>query len=173
MKALARAVPIVLLLAVAGFAVRWLWAAYGSPPVVQPIQYNHKVHLENNLTCDNCHEALGTPSPHAGRPAIAVCETCHSPDSPVSKSPEEAKLLDYIKKGEEPPWQRVHRLPDYVYFSHYRHATLEKIDCKECHGDMAKRTTPLERPVHALTMKWCIACHQKSKAPTDCDSCHK
>lgn len=172
MRIPARLVSTILLLAVGVLAVRWLWAAHRTPAVVQPVSFNHKIHLDDGLTCDGCHQALGTPSPQAGKPPVSVCQTCHNPDSPLSDSATEKQLLSFLKQGKEPPWKRIHRVPDYVFFSHYRHATLGKIECKECHGEMEKRTTPPERPAYHMTMNWCMSCHRKRKAVADCDSCH-
>ncbi len=144
-----------------------------TPPIVQPIAYNHKLHIDNGLNCSDCHQGIGTSSPSAGRPSIRTCSTCHDPSSPLGKSPEEAKLLEFIRNDREPPWKRIYRVPDYVYFSHYRHATLGKIGCDTCHGKVEGLTEPPPRPLVRFSMDWCIACHKKNQVSVDCNRCHK
>jgi hypothetical protein len=143
------------------------------PAIVQPIAYNHKVHIDSGLTCDFCHKGLVNGSPLAGRPTLSTCKNCHNPGSPLKGSAAEKQLLSYISKDQEPPWVRIHRLPDDVYFSHNRHVTLAGLDCKVCHGDMGKRTTPPPRPEVSLKMDWCLNCHRRQQASNDCNSCHK
>jgi len=82
--------------------------------------------------------------------------------------------------GETKPiiWNKVHVLPDHVYFNHSQHVVVGGIDCKQCHGDMAAMTetakvhsieelnkvegnVQLTRPT--LTMGWCIECHQEKE----------
>jgi predicted HAD superfamily Cof-like phosphohydrolase len=80
--------------------------------------------------------------------------------------------------GETSPivWNKVHNLPDHVYFNHSQHVNVGGIDCIQCHGDVKTYnlgkvasvedinaldgTTKLTRPV--LTMGWCLECHQET-----------
>lgn len=68
------------------------------------------------------------------------------------------------------PAQRVYDLPDFVFFSHGKHA-LAKIECQSCHGDvMARDTVEVEYP---LKMKWCLDCHKQRRAVIACNACHE
>jgi hypothetical protein len=68
------------------------------------------------------------------------------------------------------PSRRVYEAPDFVFFSHAKHATA-RIECKGCHGDvMLQSIVLLQQPVK---MKWCVDCHKTSKAPTVCNTCHE
>ena len=68
------------------------------------------------------------------------------------------------------PSDRVYEAPEFVFFSHGKHA-LAKLDCKVCHGDvMLHEIVQLQQPI---TMKWCIDCHKANKAPVGCKTCHE
>jgi hypothetical protein len=64
-------------------------------------------------------------------------------------------------------WNRVHDLPDYVYFNHSIHVA-KGIGCSTCHGRVDQM--PLIRKTQTLYMKWCLDCHrapQKYIRPRD------
>jgi hypothetical protein len=42
------------------------------PTPVQPIAFNHKIHLQNNVECTSCHEGV-TQGPNAGIPSVSFC----------------------------------------------------------------------------------------------------
>lgn len=68
------------------------------------------------------------------------------------------------------PSRRVYELPEFVFFSHGKHATA-KIECKSCHGDvMVQESVQLQQ---AVKMKWCVDCHKSGKAPAGCNTCHE
>jgi len=54
-------------------------------------------------------------------------------------------------------WNRVHDLPDYVYFDHSIHVA-KGIGCSTCHGRVDQM--PLIRKTQTLYMKWCLECHR-------------
>jgi len=137
----------------------------------QPIQYNHSKHInEAGLDCIDCHVRVTTHR-KASIPNIEVCADCH--DEAMTESKEEAKVVNYIQKKKQIPWIQVHRIPDYAYFSHRRHVAIGKLKCTACHGDVAKRTKPFTRPAVTLNMNFCIKCHRKKHAQTDCAACHR
>jgi len=85
------------------------------------------------------------------------------------------------------PWQRVHALPDFVYFDHRAHVS-RGVACETCHGQV--QAMERMRQESTLSMGWCVACHRASSpalgtaagAPdgprleehvsTDCVACH-
>jgi hypothetical protein len=82
----------------------------------QPIAFPHKVHAgDNKIPCLYCHSAART-SRHAGIPPASVCMNCHA--QIWNQSP----YLDLVRKsyfsGQAIEWKRVHKLPDYAYFTH-------------------------------------------------------
>ncbi|MDP6931699.1 MAG: cytochrome c3 family protein, partial [Myxococcota bacterium] len=83
-------------------------------------------------------------------------------------------------------WERVHQLPDFVYFSHKRHV-LGGVECEECHGNVGEDFT-VARRVNTLEMGWCLECHKdhpkveenygaqaelRRSELKDCITCHK
>jgi hypothetical protein len=87
-----------------------------------------------------------------------VCMGCHSV---VGLDKENIKTLNKLyQDGKTVQWQRIHRLPDHVYFSHKWHLRAG-VDCMDCHGDVA--TMPLVSQVNRLEMGDCIECHRKSQ----------
>jgi Zn finger protein HypA/HybF involved in hydrogenase expression len=140
--------------------------------IVQPIAYNHKIHVEEaELECTDCHvyvEELAS----ATIPSIEICQDCHG-DEPISESPEEEKLLQYIEEEREIPWKRIYEVPDHVYFSHRRHVVIGELECRECHGNMPELTAPAPNQFLRLTMDNCMDCHKQHKVTNDCLACHR
>jgi menaquinone reductase, multiheme cytochrome c subunit len=141
-----------------------------SSSVVQPIDFNHKVHVDNELECSACHQRY-EHSAVSGRPKLETCMLCH--ETALTDSAEEEKIRQYAERGEEIPWRRLFRLPDHVYYSHQTHVVSGQIECQTCHGHIGQRTSPPPRPEVKLTMDGCIACHERRGASTDCNACHK
>ena len=138
----------------------------------QPIAYNHKVHIDSaGLHCTDCHVHAGDMA-SASIPSLEVCQNCHSTE-PISKSPEELKVLKYIAERKEIPWLRIYKVPDHVYFSHRRHVTGGKLECSACHGNVAEQTKPVSAPFLPVTMENCIDCHKQRKVSNDCLACHR
>ncbi len=169
-KTIAISIPL-LLIVILGFLFVFP-SVFSRGSARQPLQYNHKVHVESaGMSCTDCHmyaEKLAA----ASIPKLDVCQTCHS-EEPISQSPEELKLLTYMKEQEEIPWVRIYSIPDHVYFSHRRHVVRGKLDCAECHGKMAEQTTPVAVQFRPVTMDACMDCHKRMNAATDCLACHR
>lgn len=153
----------------------------------QPIEFPHEIHAGvNGIDCKYCHNSV-TKSKSAGLPTVNVCMNCHKQIN--GRTPEQqakiAKVYEaagwstegsgsYTGKSKPIKWNKVHVLPDHVYFNHSQHVVVGGVDCKQCHGDMTKQketarvvpvselnkiegNIPLTRPT--LTMGWCIECH--------------
>lgn len=144
----------------------------GGSNTVQPINYNHKVHIEQaGLNCTDCHIYAET-SASASLPTLETCQTCHN-DAPLTESPEEKKVLKYVTDKLEIPWVRIYTVPDHVYFSHRRHVVRGKLECSACHGLMAELTVAVSFPARPVTMDNCLQCHKQMNASTDCLACHR
>lgn len=135
----------------------------------QPIQFNHKIHKDAGIECNNCHIYFNDQK-FSGMPTLSICLECHK-DS-ITKNPEEEKLRKLLKEGKELTWEQIYKQPDHVYFSHRRHVAIGKIDCKNCHGPIGESEKPPKKPWVNMSMKWCMDCHTKSKANNDCLACH-
>ncbi len=135
----------------------------------QPILFNHIHHKEAaHLNCTFCHR-YAERYRAAGIPNIELCRACHGTDA-ISKRPEALKVVKYVQAGRKIPWKRMYELPKFVVFPHWVHIQ-RKVDCSVCHG----LTGVKERPVKMVDrnyMAWCINCHQRSGADTDCYTCH-
>jgi hypothetical protein len=139
--------------------------------VDQPVFFNHIHHKEAvRLNCTFCHRYVERYRA-AGIPNIELCRACHLTDA-MSKRPEALKVVKYVQEGKEIPWKRMYELPAHVVFPHWIHRERD-IDCSTCHGI----TGTSERPRKMVDsyrnyMEWCMDCHKKRKADTDCYTCH-
>ncbi len=64
-------------------------------------------------------------------------------------------------------WERVHQLPDFVYFDHRPHVARD-IACETCHGPV--QSMERMRQHASLSMGWCIECHRTSGMQGEVDS---
>ena len=153
----------------------------------QPIAFPHDKHAGvNGIDCKYCHNSV-TKSKSAGIPTVNVCMNCHKQINGENKpyAGEVKKIYaaagwnpsgpgKYTGKTKPIVWNKVHVLPDHVYFNHSQHVVVGGIDCKQCHGDMTKMSEAVKvQPVEelnkiegniklskpTLTMGWCIECH--------------
>jgi hypothetical protein len=137
-------------------AVGLLSKVFAPLPPEQPIAFSHRVHAgEKKIDCLYCHTAARR-STTAGLPSVERCMGCHS--LIATRRPEIRKLADFWEKREPVPWVRVHRLPDFVYFSHKRHVAAG-VRCQECHGPV--ETMDVVYQYASLEMGWCLSCHKQ------------
>ena len=172
----------------------------------QPVKFIHSVHVcENEVDCKYCHHSA-YESKHAGIPSTNVCMNCHKAVKKGSRygeveigkiyaaigfDPETGTYFDgegnnghYGPQdsfnGEPIKWNKVHNLPDHVYFSHQQHVVVGGLQCQNCHGDVEtwsagriasvdhintlvdKYPGLIELSKPTLTMGWCIECHNKA-----------
>lgn len=124
-------------------------------PYVQPVKFDHRHHVrDNGIDCLYCH-GDAERSAYAGVPATALCMNCHS--QVWAHSPELASVRASYFEGTSLRWQRVDRLPKYVFFNHSIHLS-KGVGCVSCHGRI-----DLMGQVYAvapLTMQWCLDCHR-------------
>lgn len=160
----------------------------------QPIQFPHDVHTgANGIDCKYCHNSV-TKSKTAGLPTVNVCMNCHKQITGDGEQVAKIQQIyaaagwdgsQYTGKTKEIVWNKVHVLPDHVYFNHSQHVVAGGLDCKQCHGDMTKQNETVKvQPVSelnkiegnvkltkaTLTMGWCIECHAEkeiSEGPLD------
>jgi len=160
----------------ASWLVLVLCAAGCGNAKVQPMPFNHKLHVTKaELQCDSCHENVAEGAV-AGFPRVRVCMRCHKNEEPANPAavPYIEDIRRHAKEGTDIPWQRLYVLPRHVYFSHRRHTEIAGLECKECHGDMAELEAPPSEPVaKTLTMTNCLACHVERKVLNDCAGCHR
>lgn len=147
--------------AVAAAAALWVWreatASAHSPgtPVQQPIPFSHQHHAgDDGIDCRYCHASVETAAT-AGMPSMEVCMSCHS--QLYTDEPALAPLIEAWQSGVPVRWQRVHDLPDFVYFDHSMHVD-NGVGCVSCHGRVDEM--PLTWRSASLHMQWCLDCHR-------------
>lgn len=129
----------------------------------QPIKFSHKVHAgANKIDCKYCH-STAEYSKSAGIPAMELCMNCHVLVREGARSGkfEIAKVVEANETKKPVTWVRLHSLPDHVFFSHAQHVSVAKVDCKQCHGDVANMD--IMKQTSDLSMGWCINCHRQTK----------
>ncbi|HEU4700085.1 MAG TPA: cytochrome c3 family protein [Gemmatimonadales bacterium] len=158
---LARAMAFGLGLLVIALPVGLMWWVR-QPPVTgqgrtaaQPVAaFSHRLHTRFRIDCRFCH-AGAERAADAGLPATTMCVPCHEP---VWLSGREfAAVRQSLRTARPIAWNRVNRVPDYVFFNHAIHVN-KGVGCETCHGrvdrmDLAHQAAP-------LTMGWCLDCHQ-------------
>ena len=121
----------------------------------QPVPFSHKHHsAELGIDCRYCHTSVEVAA-SAGMPPTYTCMTCHS--QIWTTAPMLAPVRDSLADDKPLVWNRVNRLPDYVYFNHSIHIA-KGVGCSSCHGNVtAMQLTWRAQP---FTMSFCIACHR-------------
>jgi hypothetical protein len=156
----ARATLLAITCAVAGGAVA-LMAWVRTPnaigryaPVKQPIAFDHRLHVTGfGISCEYCHFSVERAA-SAGLPPSATCVPCHS--GTWMQSRELAPVRASMASGTPIQWNRVDKLPGFVYFNHAIHIN-KGIGCESCHGRVDQMAQVVQ--VQPLTMHWCVSCH--------------
>ena len=148
------------------YAVEWSpWATRLWVPISQPVPFSHKHHVgQLGIDCRYCHTGV-EKSAYAGIPPTETCMTCHSQlytDQAMLQPVRES-----LATATPIRWNRVHDLPDFVYFNHSIHVS-KGIGCTSCHG--RENQMQLVWQDQTLYMSWCLQCHrhpEKYIAPRD------
>ncbi len=121
----------------------------------QPIQFSHKHHVgDDGIDCRYCHTSVETSS-SAGLPPTQTCMNCHS--QIWSDSPYLEPVRASFRENKPIQWERVHDLPEYVYFNHSIHVA-KGVGCSTCHGQIDEMASVYME--NTLQMEWCISCHK-------------
>jgi hypothetical protein len=121
----------------------------------QPVPYSHALHAgELGIDCRYCHSTV-EESAFASIPPTQTCMSCHGQIRP--ESDQLLPVRESHASGLPVEWNRVHDLPDFVYFNHSAHVR-RGVGCVECHGRVDKMETVYQ--AEALSMAWCLDCHR-------------
>lgn len=122
---------------------------------VQPVPYSHKLHAgQMGMDCRYCHSQIERAA-HAQVPPTQTCMGCHT--LVKNDSQRIAPLKASWESGEPVEWNKVHKLPDHVYFNHSAHLNVG-VGCTECHGRIDQME--VVRQDKPLSMGWCLECHR-------------
>jgi hypothetical protein len=154
-----RVATLAVLAALIALVVAWRTTARAdapqNAPIDQPIPFSHQHHVrDDGIDCRYCHVSVDT-SAYAGIPPLSTCMTCHS--QLFVGAPVLAPLHRAYAGEAALTWNRVHDLPDFVYFDHSIHVA-KGVGCTTCHGAIDRM--PLTRRVASLDMQWCLECHR-------------
>jgi len=135
--------------------VRAPWNTQQFVAVDQPVEFDHRHHVQDDeIDCLYCHRDAEV-SASAGIPATEVCMGCHA--QIWNQSP----LLEPVRRSyfsEQPlAWNRVHDLGDFAYFNHSVHVR-NGVGCVNCHGAVEGMSRVFK--VASLAMEFCLNCHR-------------
>jgi len=132
----------------------------------QPVPFSHAIHAgQLKMDCRYCHNTVFDAA-HAAIPPTATCINCHSPENTQGvtalaavhqASKKLAPVHESWETGRSVAWERVHNLPDFVYFNHSAHVHAG-VSCVSCHGRIDQMEVVYQ--AKQLSMAWCIACHR-------------
>jgi Zn ribbon nucleic-acid-binding protein len=143
------------LLTVFAMVNRSPWVTQARVAREQPIQFSHERHVAGNgIDCRYCHTSV-EDSRFAGIPPTKTCMNCHS--EIFSNSPYLEPVRASFNSNTPIRWNRVHDLPDFVYFNHSIHVN-KGVGCTTCHGQVDRM--PLMWQENTLQMEWCVDCHR-------------
>lgn len=134
------------------------------------VRFEHARHAK--IACLRCHASVVRSVSAADRnlPLEEVCQPCHAKETrPLSGGRPQHALAGCTtchvgyRGGPTAPPQEPH--PEArVHFSHRLHGE-RGVGCESCH--------PLQQGSPTLpSMSTCLACHEKTRAPSRCGSCH-
>jgi hypothetical protein len=123
---------------------------------VQPVPFSHQHHAgQLGIDCRYCHTSVETSS-FAGLPPTKTCMNCHQ--EIWFGSPALEPVRASFRSGESITWQRIHNLPQFVYFNHSIHIK-KGVGCASCHGRIDEM--PFTYQEAPLLMGWCLDCHRQ------------
>jgi hypothetical protein len=123
--------------------------------IQQPVAYSHQLHAGTlGIDCRYCHVSVDK-SYFANIPATETCMTCHSQIRTGSTLL--TVVRDSYDTGQSIPWQKVNRVPSFVYFNHSIHIN-KGVGCSECHGKVIDM--PVVWQPQAFFMGFCLNCHR-------------
>ncbi|MCX7792770.1 MAG: cytochrome c family protein [Chloroflexaceae bacterium] len=123
--------------------------------IEQPVAFSHQLHNGVlGIDCRYCHVSVNQ-SYFANIPATETCMTCHSQIK--TYSPKIAPVVESYATGKPIEWNKVHRVPDFVYFNHAIHVN-KGVGCSTCHGQVNEM--PVVWQQQAMFMGWCLNCHR-------------
>ena len=139
--------------------VRTPWRRQEYEAIDQPVEFDHRHHTQDDgIDCRYCHSTVEKAAT-AGVPSTDKCMGCHAQIWNQSPMLEPVRRSYFSRMPS--PWNRVHDLPDFVYFDHSVHVR-HGVGCVTCHGRVDQMARVAQ--VAPLTMGWCLDCHREPAA---------
>ena len=121
----------------------------------QVVPFSHQHHVGGlGIDCRYCHTSVDQAR-FANIPPTKTCMNCHSQIWITSSYLEPVR--ESFRTGQPLVWNRVHDLPDFVYFNHSVHVK-KGVGCETCHGRIDQMAGIYQ--ASSLQMEWCITCHR-------------
>lgn len=125
------------------------------------------------MACAACHRGTASET-WAGIPSLDDCLSCHAFDPPGrAASDDVGRLRAAAREGRPSGWGGLYRLAPHARFSHRAHEHA-RLACAECHGETGR--APVSRRENPRLgeelMDWCLDCHARKQASTECLACH-
>lgn len=137
----------------------------GSKSVRRSYAFSHRVHVEQELGCTDCHLAAES-SDEPGMPGVGACRLCHA-EQDAEKPPE--RKVEALFDGKQFRVTAQGAVGAAIVFPHLRHVEAG-LECSACHAAVATNEDTLELP--PASMDNCTACHDTRHVPDDCATCH-
>ena len=122
----------------------------------EKVYFPHKLHLENDLGCEECHTDIKKSVTTDGGndiPNDKVCDNCH-----------EAK--DKFGEVVKFPYKQTYQ------FNHKFHIEEQDLSCKDCHSALYTLNKITDQSKIVPKMDYCFECHDNSTATQYCMLCH-
>ncbi|NOK62335.1 MAG: cytochrome c [Chloroflexi bacterium AL-W] len=123
-------------------------------PIEQPVAFNHTLHVTSlGMNCQYCHNGVAE-SGYSNVPATETCMSCHSHIATDRDSL--IPIRDSWANNTPVEWNKVTKVPDYVYFNHSIHVN-KGVGCSTCHGNVGNMNVVYRQ--EPMYMSWCLNCH--------------
>lgn len=127
--------------------------------------------IPSSNVCMNCHKQINEYTGAEQHPLVSL------EGKTIDGTKEIQKIYDYA--GYDPvaksykkdangqvmakpiEWEKIHNLPDHVYFNHSLHVVSGKVACQRCHGNIEEMDEVYQ--FADLSMGWCVNCHRNTK----------
>ena len=127
--------------------------------------FSHKVHVEQELACADCHLAAESAD-DPGMPGVGACKLCHGEID--AQKPADRKVETLFEGKKYRALGRSNVGPEIV-FPHLRHVAAG-LECAACHAEVAGNEDAIE--LAPARMDNCTQCHAERKVANDCATCH-
>ncbi len=121
--------------------------------------------MRNRMACGDCHRGAKN-SERAGLPDRDQCMLCHQA---IATAAGTVRELAALPAGSRIRWERVYKVPDFVFFSHAEHSQAG-LACAACHGPVETRSV-LAQEI-STNMVACMNCHAQRRVSNECYLCH-